>query len=282
MFSAAKSVLGVSSSLLLKNLATQIRSASYLGLLRSADGAVKAYKRLGRGPASKGQKSGRGQKGQKARGKVPHWLEGGQTPYYKLFPITGFKRPHKRIYNELNLIRIQEFWDQGRIPLERGQTLNIRVMKMCGLITGKLRDGVKLLGTGKDRYNVPLNVEASKASETAIESVRSTGHEYTSIYHTKLGLQAHVDPDRFLLRKGYVPLQARPLHQRDISYYSDPAKGGYLLKDRSLLLDFVGNLSAKKTKPKKSALEELLETASTKSYLDYSQNDIIDLSSFKA
>lgn len=258
------------------------RNASYLGKLRPAEGAVKAYTRLGRGPASgKGKTAGRGQKGQKARGSVPHWLEGGQTPYYKLFPIIGFKRPHRKEFQEITLRRIQLFWQAGRIPLKKGETLTIRVMRECGLASGSLKDGVKLLGNGSSVYKVPLNVEVSQGTERAIAAVRNMGYEFTSVYHTKLGLLAHVNPDRFLLKKGRVPLQARPLHKRDIAYYSDPARGGYLLKDRSLLLDHMGKPNARKTIVKKSALDELLETASTKTYSDYSQSKIVRLADLK-
>ncbi|OBA24341.1 ribosomal protein L15 [Metschnikowia bicuspidata var. bicuspidata NRRL YB-4993] len=258
------------------------RNASYLGNLKPAEGAVKAYTRLGRGPASgKGKTAGRGQKGQKARGSVPHWLEGGQTPYYKLFPIVGFKRPHRKIYQEISLHRIQGFWNAGRIPLEAGGTLTIRAMRECGLLSGSLKDGVKILGTGDSFYNVPLNVEACQGTTRAIAAVRKTGHEFTSVYFTKLGLLAHVFPERFLLKKGRVPLQARPLHKRDIAYYSDPARGGYLLKDRSLLLDHVGKPNLRKAAVEKSALEALLATALTKTHTDYAESKIVRLADLK-
>lgn len=253
------------------------RNASYLGNLEAFSGAVKAYKRVGRGPASgKGKTAGRGQKGQKARGKVPLWLEGGQTPYYKRFPITGFARPHKKEYHEVNLVRIQQMWNEGRIPLQEGETLTIKVMRECGVITGALKDGVRLLGKGASNYNVPLNVETSQASATAIDAIRKTGFSYTAVYFTELSLQAHVYPDRFLLKKGYVPLPARPLHKRDIAYYSNPDKGGYLLKDRSLLLDHMGARTQQR-KTRSSTMDVLLLTASTKSYSDYAQCQTVSL-----
>lgn len=260
-----------------------IRNSSYLGRLVSNEGAVKGYKRLGRGPASgKGKTSGRGQKGQKARGSVPFLFEGGQTPFYKRFPIIGFKRPHAKVYTMLSMLRIQDFWDNNRIPLEAGQTLTIRVMRECGLLSGSMKDGVRLMGYGGENYNVPLNVEASKATEYAIESVQKTGHTYTSVYHSKLGLKAHVNPDYFILKKGYLPLQARPTHKRDVAYYSNPDKGGYLLKDPANFLDQirVKQLAKTKRKAEKSAVEKMLESAGTKSHQDFHQSKIVDASSF--
>lgn len=266
------------------NLLNQHRGFARLGDLAPFEGAVKAYKRVGRGQASGlGKTSGRGQKGQKARGKVPRWFEGGQTPYFKRFPIIGFKRPHAREYNDLNLEKVQHFWEMGRIPLKEGETLDYKVMRECGLVTGSMKDGVKLLGNGKETYNVPLNVEATRASIGAINAVEKAGYTYTSVYRTKLGLRAFLDPNRFLLKKGYVPLQARPTHKRDIKYYSDPERRGYLLKDTLIMLDQIKELQSSNAKSKKkvtkTTLERQLENASRKSYGDYSQNRVVDVSS---
>lgn len=276
LYTAAQGLLSKS------GLIQAVRRASYLGHLAPLAGATKTEMRVGRGPASgKGKTSGRGQKGQKARGKVPHWLEGGQTPYYKRFPITGFKRPHRKDFNKLTLAKIQDFWDHGRIPLKAGETLTIKAMHECGLITGPSKDGVQLLALASDKYNVPLNIEASKATARAMETVENLGNKYTSVYHTKLGLEAHIDPDRFLLKKGHVPLQARPTHKRDIAFYSNPEKRGYLLEDTSILLDHVGSKRVVKKTTTQSALSKLMENASTKAYGEYSSTGIVDLASLK-
>ncbi|CAH6719403.1 54S ribosomal protein L10, mitochondrial [[Candida] jaroonii] len=244
-------------------------SSTYLGKLAPNVGAVDGYKRLGRGQASgKGKTAGRGQKGQKARGKVPRWFEGGQTPFFKRFPIIGFKRPHKKIYNELNLERIQEFWNNGRIPLKSGELLTMKVMKECGLVTGSIKDGVKVLGNGKDEYTVPLNIESSKASAGAVKSIEGIGNSFTAKYYTKLGLRAHIYPETFLLKKGYIPLEARPTHRRDIQYYSSEEKRGYLLQNPDLLLKHRyadGPRVVKKVKAI-SNIERSLKDASQKTY----------------
>lgn len=273
--SAWKGITGFSQSL------RNVRTYSMLGYLQPNEGSTTSYKRLGRGPASgKGKTSGRGQKGQKARGKVPRLFEGGQTPYWKRFPITGFKRPYRKEYHELNLTRIQEFWNHNRIPLEKGETLTIQIMKQCGLITGTMKDGVKILGksVSDEYYSVPLNIEASKATKSAISKIERAGVTYSSVYHSKLGLRVHLDPENFLLKKGYIPLQARPIHKRDINYYSNPEKNGYLLKDTSLLLDYLNAGTSKKVTVRKNALESQLENASTKSYSDYHETKTIEVS----
>lgn len=260
------------------SLLTSFRNISYLGKLEPFEGAVTQYKRLGRGPASgKGKTSGRGQKGQKARGKVPKWYEGGQTPFYKRFPIIGFKRPHRKIYHDINLERIQDFWNTGRIPLNPGETLTIKVMKDCGIISGTLKDGAKILANGKEDYNVPLSIEASKASLSAIRAIENLDQKFTAVYHSELGLKAHVDPDYFYLRKGYLPLQARPTHRRDIGYYSNPDKRGYLLENKSILLDHMGQESSARRNVRKSELAKQLESASNKTSSDFAQSSEISV-----
>lgn len=253
------------------------RNASVLGHLEPNEGAVKEYRRLGRGASSGlGKTSGRGQKGQKARGSVPMWFEGGQTPFFKRFPKTGFNRANTRVFHELNLDRIQDFWNNGRIPLNEGETLTIQVMRKCGLITGSLKDGVKILSNGAETYNVPLNVEATKASNLSIETIEKLGHEYTAVYRTRLGLRAHVSPDHFLRTRGYVPLQARPTHRRDIGYYSNQDKRGYLLKNRSLLLDYMGKREERKKVVRLSGLQKLLKDATVVSQKDFQQSATVN------
>src|SRR3569833_925423 len=61
-------------------LSIQTRSASILADLRDYPGAQQKRIRVGRGPSSGyGKTSGRGQKGQRAHGKVKPWFQGGQT-----------------------------------------------------------------------------------------------------------------------------------------------------------------------------------------------------------
>ncbi|EMG50773.1 MRPL10 54S ribosomal protein L10 [Candida maltosa Xu316] len=256
------------------NVINQVRGLSRLGFLSPHEGSVKGYKRLGRGQASgKGKTAGRGQKGQKARGKVPWWFEGGQTPYYKRFPMIGFKKSNARVYEEINLNKIQDFWNNGRIPLKEGDTLDIKVMRECGLSTGSLKNGIKILSKGPTKYTVPLNIEASRASEQAIKAIEGLGREFTARYFSKLGLRAHVNPESFLLRFGYVPLQARPTNQKDIKFYSNPEKRGYLEKDPSILTEPLNKareskqtVKVVKKASKYKSLEEQLQEANDFKY----------------
>lgn len=252
---------------------------SYLGFLSPNKGAVKKYKRLGRGPASgKGRRCGRGQKGQKARGKVKWWFEGGQTPFFKRLPKVGFKRPHKRIYNWLQLRRIQDFWDSKRIPLKPGETLNINIMKKCGLLTGSVKFGVKILSNGSKFYNVPLNIEASRASQMSIEAIEKLNCTFTAMYFTRFCLDAHLNPDKYYLKNGYLPLPARPTHRRDIEFYSNEKNRGYLFKDRSILLDIIE--SQKKINVKAEKKNLLIEQLSNKKHDEFKESNSMSYEDF--
>ncbi|KAL3228526.1 Large ribosomal subunit protein uL15m [Nakaseomyces bracarensis] len=243
------------------------RFAGILARLRPADGATQGFKRLGRGPSSgKGKTSGRGQKGQKARGKVKSWFEGGQTPIYKLFPKIGFTNVHARPLKVLNLARVQEFYDKGRLPLQPGEVLDIKCMKDTGLVTGPIRDGVKVLARGQFKYNVPFKVEASRASQKAIRAIEGAGGSFVARYFSRLGLRAHLVPQWFIRKRGRLPLPARPVKRKDIDFYSKPEKRGYLALENSPYLQTIrdaqkkGSMKKERTRVKKSALDLQLES----------------------
>ncbi|CAR22182.1 mitochondrial 54S ribosomal protein uL15m [Lachancea thermotolerans CBS 6340] len=246
---------------------SQCRQVSILSQLRPSEGSIKAYKRVGRGPSSgRGKTSTRGQKGQKARGKVKSWFEGGQTPIYKLFPKIGFTNVTSLTLNELNLERIMWFHRKGRLNLAPGETLDMKKMKDIGLVTGSIKHGIKVLGEGKQFYNLPIKIEATRASKDAIQAIEKAGGEFTARYFNQLGLKAHLSPQWFLQKRGRIPLQARPVKRKDIDYYSNEKKRGYLVKENDPLLQQIQQAQAGghdhlvKKGGKKSALELQLES----------------------
>lgn len=208
------------------------RSVSLLSKLHASEGSYKKEKRVGRGPGSGlGKTSGRGQKGQKARSSIPNWFEGGQTPIYKLFPKRGFFRQNKLDLNEVNLARIARFYKEGRLPVKEGEVLTMAHMKKFGLITGPMKDGVSIIRTGRENYTVPLKIEATKASQPAMKAIENAGGEFTAKYYsTSVCFRAHHAPHWFLQKRGYLPLQSRPIARRDILFYGDANRRGYLSK----------------------------------------------------
>lgn len=262
------------------------RSVSVLARLTPTKDSKNRVKRVGRGPGSGlGKTSGRGQKGQKARSSVPDWFEGGQTPLWKLFPKRGFYRHQQLQLNEIKLSKIQEFYNSGRLDFLNGEVLTMEKMKICGLVSGSMKDGVAILDDPLFKYTAPIKIESTKASKSAIETIEKVGGEYTSKYFSRgLGFRAHHSPTWFIENRGYIPLAARPIARRDIQNYSNSEKNGYLSNS-----EYVNNITvggAKREKiVKKTALdnevEQAQEQAQLASAVAFVNNGIVSLADLK-
>ena len=137
--------------------------------IKDNPGSSKARIRVGRGIGSgKGKQSGRGGKGQTARSGVRiKGFEGGQMPLHRRLPKRGFTPPSQRVYNEVNLGRIQSAIDAGK--LDAAETITAEALLKAGVITHP-RDGVKILGSGELKATANFKVTAaSKSAAAAIE-----------------------------------------------------------------------------------------------------------------
>jgi len=140
-----------------------------LNELSDRDGSRQAKKRLGRGIGSGlGKTSGRGHKGQKARSGVSiKGFEGGQMPIHRRLPKRGFVNPGRKYFNAVNLGRIQEAIDAGK--LDGKKTIDVEALKAAGVIR-RVKDGVRLLGSGDIKGKIKFAVQgASKSALAAIE-----------------------------------------------------------------------------------------------------------------
>ncbi len=140
--------------------------------IRDNAGAVKERMRIGRGIGSgKGKQGGRGGKGQTARtGYRNKGFEGGQMPLHRRLPKRGFTPPNARDLNEVNLGRIQQAVDAGK--LDQGAPITVDVLVAAGVLS-KARDGVKVLGSGE--LKAKLAFEVAGASKTAVEAIERAG-----------------------------------------------------------------------------------------------------------
>ena len=143
-----------------------------LNELRDNPGARKARMRVGRGIGSgKGKQAGRGGKGQTARsGYRNKGFEGGQMPLHRRLPKRGFTPPNARELNEVNLGRIQEAVDAGK--LDANAPITVAALVTAGVLS-KPRDGVKVLGTGE--LKARLTFEVARASKSAVEAIERAG-----------------------------------------------------------------------------------------------------------
>jgi len=140
-----------------------------LNQLADNPGARKPKLRVGRGIGSgKGKTGGRGVKGQKSRSGVAiKGYEGGQMPIHMRLPKRGFKNPFAKKYSVVNLGRIQEALDAGKLDAKKPVT--VEAMVEAGLVR-RSKDGVRLLAKGVLKTKVSFEVAgASEGAKAAIE-----------------------------------------------------------------------------------------------------------------
>ena len=131
--------------------------------LRPAEGATKARKRVGRGPASgTGKTAGRGLNGQKSRsgGGKGAGFEGGQTPLARRLPkLPGFRNINRVEYRPVNVSRIEKYY-------EAGEVVDSESLVAKGIIKNTT-DLVKVLGDGEITKAVTVKVDKISASAKA-------------------------------------------------------------------------------------------------------------------
>ncbi|RYO89148.1 hypothetical protein DL764_008620 [Monosporascus ibericus] len=257
----------------------QTRNASILANLSDNPGAQQKRIRLGRGPSSgKGKTSGRGHKGQKQHGKVRPWFQGGQTPLIFQRGRLGFENLRSPVMAEVNLDKLQEWIDAGRI--DPTKQITPKELHQSNLV-GTIKDGIKLLGRGADALKQPIDIIVSRASASAIESVEKAGGKIVTRYYTKQAIKRlvegksvntdmplptgpeHVGPVLKQVRqKGFFYRLPDPTSRWDIEYYRDPAHRGYLShmlkpgESPSLYFKVPPAQLAKQVKKKKAQKEE--------------------------
>jgi len=143
-----------------------------LNEIRDNEGAHKKRMRVGRGPGSgKGKTSGRGVKGQKSRTGVSLLgFEGGQMPLYMRMPKRGFNNPGALKLAEVNLWRLQDAVDAGKLDIK--SEINGEALVAAGVLR-RAKDGVRVLGTGE--LKAKLNLVVWSASAGAVKAIEAAG-----------------------------------------------------------------------------------------------------------
>jgi large subunit ribosomal protein L15 len=143
-----------------------------LSNLKFAEGSKKKRKRVGRGEGSgHGGNATRGMNGQLSRSgaKKKAWFEGGQMPLQRRIPKFGFTNIFKKYYQIINLDSLQKVADENKFA---DGIVNPESLKKNGLIS-KLKDPVKLLGSGEIKTR--LQIEVNAFSRQAKEKVEAAG-----------------------------------------------------------------------------------------------------------
>ena len=136
-----------------------------LNELKPAEGSRQVRNRVGRGTSSgNGKTAGRGQKGQKARGKVRLGFEGGQMPLFRRMPKRGFKNINRVGYAVVNIEKLNKFED--------GTEVTPTLLVESGIVKNE-KDGIKILGNGELKKK--LTVKANKFSASAKSAIEAAG-----------------------------------------------------------------------------------------------------------
>ena len=148
-----------------------------LNEIRDNPGAHKKRMRVGRGPGSgKGKTAGRGVKGQSSRSGVAiDGFEGGQMPLYMRMPKRGFNNPFAKKLAEVNLWRIAQAIEAGKLDISK--PIDGKALVEAGVLR-RVRDGVRLLGKGELTAKVDLTVYSATAS--AAKAIEAAGGKLTT------------------------------------------------------------------------------------------------------
>jgi large subunit ribosomal protein L15 len=142
-----------------------------LNNLKPAEGSVKNQgKRIGRGQGSgKGGTATRGHKGAKSRSGYSKKIgfEGGQMPLQRRVPKFGFTNINRKEYVGINLDKLQEMVDNGRI--KDTVTMNVLVENRLA----RKNDLIKILGRGE--LKAKLDITVHKFTATAKDAIEKAG-----------------------------------------------------------------------------------------------------------
>ncbi|HXW26530.1 MAG TPA: 50S ribosomal protein L15 [Xanthobacteraceae bacterium] len=152
--------------------------------LSDRPGARKPRRRVGRGIGSgKGKTAGRGGKGQTARtGVAIKGFEGGQMPLHRRLPKRGFNNIFRKAFNEVNLGRVQQAIDAGK--LDPAAPIDVAALVKAGVLR-RARNGVRLLGAGEIKAKAAFTVAG--ASKSAVAAVEKAGGSVTVLEPAESG-----------------------------------------------------------------------------------------------
>lgn len=130
---------------------------------------AKNYKKPGRGPGSgKGKTSGRGTKGQNARGKIPithaHY-EGGQRPLFKRLPYVRGKG-NKKISPKPLVVNIEKLTSlPEKTVISPENLVNLKIIQK-----NEVKKTIKILGKGKLTKKLEFKIQLSKKLSSSLNT----------------------------------------------------------------------------------------------------------------
>jgi len=107
-------------------------------------------------------------------------FEGGQMPLHRRLPKRGFNKPFQLKLHEVNLGRVQQAIDAGKLDV--AATVDAAALIKAGLLR-RAHDGVRLLGNGELKAKVAFSVWG--ASKSAVAAVEKAGGSVTILAPAK-------------------------------------------------------------------------------------------------
>jgi large subunit ribosomal protein L15 len=138
-----------------------------LNNLRPSDGSTRPARRIGRGNASgQGTTAGKGTKGQKARsGGVKSGFRGISSREQRFGKLPGFNNKWRVEFATVKLVDLEQF--------DANSVVDEAVLRGAGLIRGKRKRPVKLLGTGE--ITKPLVIRVDRMTASTREKIQAAG-----------------------------------------------------------------------------------------------------------
>ena len=91
-------------------------------------------------------------------------------PLHRRLPKRGFTNIHALDINEVNIGRVQQAIDAGK--LDAGQPITVDALVAAGVLA-RARDGVKVLGQGE--FKAKASFEVLGASKSAVAAIEKAG-----------------------------------------------------------------------------------------------------------
>jgi len=120
-------------------------------------------------------------------------FEGGQTPLHRRMPKRGFNNIFRREFQELNLADLQKAIDDGKISA--GETITGKSLTEAGVIRRE-RDGLRLLGNGKDSFKAKITIEVAGASKSAVAAIEKAGGKVVVLNFERPGVTKDIEAKR--------------------------------------------------------------------------------------
>jgi len=147
-------------------------------------------------------------------------IPGGQTPLSRAVRKKGFHNPNHVEWTALNLDRLSEGIEKGKVPTD--EIITMKTLRDCDVVGKKIRHGVKILSRGSKTFRHRVHLQVSKCSIAAEKAIERNGGSVRLVYYDKTGLRALLKPQSYIKKGWMIPEPARFIPSRLARAYDFP------------------------------------------------------------